>query len=205
MLNEKLKERDMEVLFLTDPIDEYVVQQLKEFEGKKLMCVTKDNMKMDDVSDETVAEFEPLCKRIKEVLGDKIEKVTLSDRVTSSPCVLVTGEYGWSANMERIMKAQAMQTNQSNQFMTKKTFEINPKHTIVKGLNKRTDDKTFKDLVLLMFDTSLLTSGFSLESPHSFGERMYRMISIGTSDEEETETDETAETEEVSEEMESVD
>jgi len=96
---------------MIDPIDEYVIQQLKEFDGKKLKSCTKEGLDLDTTEDEKKkfeedkAAFEGLCKLIKEILGDKVEKVQLGQRLDHSPCVLVTGEYGWSANMERIMKA----------------------------------------------------------------------------------------------------
>merc|ERR1712152_84500 len=114
---EKLKKRDLEVLYLVDPIDEYAVQQLREYDGKKLMCVTKEGLDLGLTEDEKKkqeddkASFEGLCKKMKEILGDKVEKVIVSDRMVESPCSLVTGEYGWSANMERIMKAQALRDN----------------------------------------------------------------------------------------------
>merc|ERR1712054_447442 len=110
--------------------------------------------------EEEKAKFEPLCKLIKDVLGDKIEKCVISHRINESPCVLVTGEYGWSANMERIMKAQALRDSSMTSYMvSKKTMEINPKHTIVEELRKKAaadkSDKTVKDLIWLLFDTSL--------------------------------------------------
>jgi molecular chaperone HtpG len=111
---ESLKKRDYEVVYMIDPIDEYVIQQLKEFEGKKLKNCTKEGLDLAQTEDEKKlfeeqkAAYEPLCKLIKDVLSDKVEKVQLGQRLESSPCVLVTGEYGWSANMERIMKAQAL-------------------------------------------------------------------------------------------------
>merc|ERR1711967_186848 len=111
---EQLKKRGYEVLFMTDPIDEYAVQQLKEYDGKKLVAVTKEGLDLEKTEEEKKefeekkAACEGLCKLIKEVLGDKAEKVVVTDRLNSSPCCLVTGEYGWSANMERIMKAQAL-------------------------------------------------------------------------------------------------
>jgi len=188
---EALNDRGLEVLFMVDPIDEYAVQQLKEFEGKKLVSVTKEGLVLPDTEDEKAAtweekqkRFEKLCKTIKDILGDKVEKVTLGKRITNSPCVLVTGEYGWSANMERIMKAQALRDSNLPTFMTsKKTLEINPDHPIIMELQKRSDadsnDKTLKDLVWLIFETAMLTSGFSLEEPTSFASRIHRMIKLG--------------------------
>jgi len=187
---ETLRQKGLEVLFLVDPIDEYAVQQLKEYDGKKLVSVTKEGLVLPETDEdkekieETKKHFENLCKTIKDILGDKVEKVQLGKRIIDSPCVLVTGEYGWSANMERIMKAQALRDSSLPTFMTsKKTLEINPDHPIVQELRKRTEadpnDKSVKDLVWLIFDTSLLTSGFSLEEPSSFAARIHRMIRLG--------------------------
>jgi len=196
---EKLKKKGYEVLFMVDPIDEYAVQQLKEYDGKKLISATKEGLDLGEDEDEkkafeeAKAQTEGLRKLIEEVLGDKIEKATVSNRVVESPAVLVTGEYGWSANMERIMKAQALRDSSSNAYMTsKKTMEINPLHPIIKSLREKADadksDKTVKDLIWLLYDTALLTSGFSLDAPTVFANRIYRLIKLGLSiDDEEVE------------------
>merc|ERR1712146_565216 len=201
---EALKKRGLEVLFMTDPIDEYAVQQLKEYDGKKLVCATKEGLEIEDedekkkLEEETKSAFEGLCKNMKDVLGDKVEKVVCSQRVVDSPCCLVTGEYGWTANMERIMKAQALRDSSMSSYMSsKKTMEVNPDHAIIGELRKRVaadkGDKTVKDLIWLLFDTSLLTSGFSLDDSSKFANRIHRMIklglSIGEDDDEEEEAD----------------
>lgn len=189
---EKLKKKGIEVLYMVDAIDEYAVGQLKEFEGKKLVSATKEGLKLDESEDEKKKKeelkekFEGLCKVIKDVLGDKVEKVIVSDRVVDSPCCLVTGEYGWTANMERIMKAQALRDSSMAGYMSsKKTMEINPENSIMEELRKRADadknDKSVKDLVLLLFETALLTSGFSLDEPNTFGNRIHRMLKLGLS------------------------
>merc|ERR1711997_455792 len=197
---EKCKKRNYEVMYMVDPIDEYCVQQLKEYDGKKLVSVTKEGLKFEETEEEKkaweelTADYEPLCKLMKEILGDKTEKVVMSERVTESPCVLVTGEYGWTANMERIMRAQALRDNSMSSYMaSKKTMEINPKHSIMKELKAKAaadkGDKTVKDLVHLLFETSLLTSGFSLDEPATFAGRIHRMIKLGLSIEDDDEAD----------------
>jgi len=188
---ENLKKKGIEVIYMTEPIDEYSVQQLKEYDGKKLKNCTKEGLDLEDEEEkksleEIKAEYEPLCTVMKEVLGDKVEKVIVGTRVVDSPCVLVTSEHGWSANMERIMKSQALRDNSMTSYMvSKKTMELNPKHPIMQELKSKASadksDKTVKDLVWLLFDTSLLTSGFGLEEPTQFAGRIHRMIKLGLS------------------------
>merc|ERR1711953_834002 len=188
---ESLRKKGLEVLYMVDPIDEYAVQQLKELDGKKLKSTTKEGLDIEDEDEkkkieELKAEFEPLTKLMKEVLGDKTEKVLISSRMADSPCVLTTSEYGWSANMERIMKAQALRDNSmTSSRVSKKTMEVNPKHSIMTELKKKAaadkSDKTVKDLIWLLFDTSLLTSGFNLDEPTQFAGRIHRMIKLGLS------------------------
>jgi molecular chaperone HtpG len=189
---EGLKKRGLEVLYLVDPIDEYMVQQLKEYDGKKLVSVTKEGLELEQSEDEKKkceeekARFEPLCKLMKDVLGDKVEKVVCGISMDESPCVLKTSEFGWTANMERIMKAQALRDSSMTSYMvSKKTMEINPDNNIIKELRNKAEvdqsDKTVKDLVWLLYETSLLTSGFALEEASTFSNRIHRMIKLGLS------------------------
>jgi molecular chaperone HtpG len=190
---EKLKNKGIEVLYMVDAIDEYSIQQLKEFEGKTLKSCTKEGLDLEDTEEEKKAfedlkqAYDPVCKKIKEILDNKVEKVVVGQRMEDSPCVLVTSEFGWTANMERIMKAQALRDNSMTSYMvSKKTMEINPKHGIVKELKKILDtdssSSTLKDIVWLLYDTSLLDSGFSIEDPNSFAKRMHKMLLFGLQD-----------------------
>merc|ERR1712166_1448116 len=189
---ETLKKRGYEVLYLVDPIDEYMVQQMKDYDDHKLKSITKEGLDLDETEDEKKnkeeekAKFENLCKLMKDILGDKVEKVVLGSRMDESPCVLVTSEFGWSASMERIMKAQALRDSSTSSYMvSKKTLELNADHQIVSELRNKAEvdqsDKTVKDLVWLMYETALLTSGFSLEEPQNFASRIHRMIKLGLS------------------------
>merc|ERR1712025_65667 len=187
---EKLKKRGLEVVYMTEPIDEYVVQQLKEFDGKNLVSVTKEGLELPEDEEEKKKreadkeKFEPLCKVMKDILDKKVEKVVVSSRLVSSPCCIVTSQYGWTANMERIMKAQALRDTSTMGYMAaKKHLEINPDHSIVENLRQRAEadknDKSVKDLVLLLYETSLLTSGFTLEDPQNHAKRIHRMVKLG--------------------------
>jgi len=201
---ERLKKRGLEVVYMTEPIDEYVVQQLKEYDGKNLVSVTKEGLELPEDEDEkqkmeaNKEKFEPLCKVMKDILDKKVEKVVVSSRLVSSPCCIVTSQYGWTANMERIMKAQALRDTSTMGYMAaKKHLEINPDHSIIENLRQRAEadknDKSVKDLVLLLFETGLLSSGFSLEDPQIHAQRIHRMIKLGLGiDEEDADIEEAA-------------
>ncbi|KAK0181368.1 hypothetical protein PV327_003660 [Microctonus hyperodae] len=187
---ERVKKRGFEVVYMTEPIDEYVVQQLKEFDGKQLVSVTKEGLELPEDEaekkkhEEDKTKFESLCKTMKDILDKKVEKVVVSNRLVDSPCCIVTSQYGWTANMERIMKAQALRDTSTMGYMAaKKHLEINPDHPIMENLRQKAEadkhDKSVKDLVLLLFETALMSSGFGLEDPQVHATRIYRMIKLG--------------------------
>jgi len=187
---ETLKKRGLECVYMTEPIDEYVVQQLKEFDGKNLVSVTKEGLELPEDEEEKKkreedkTKYEGLCKVMKDILDKKVEKVLVSNRLVNSPCCIVTSQYGWSANMERIMKAQALRDTSTMGYMSaKKHLEINPDHSVIQALNDKASankhDSSVKDLVLLLFETALLSSGFTLEDPATHANRIHRMIKLG--------------------------
>jgi molecular chaperone HtpG len=189
---EQLTKRDYEVLYMCDPIDEYCMQQLKTFDDKKFVDITKENLSLElsedeqKQSDEDKTKFEELCKAMKDILDTNVSKVVVSNRLHKSPCCLVTSEYGWSANMERIMKAQTLRNDQMMGHMSsQKILELNPSNSVIKELNNKLsvdkNDNTIKDIVWLLFETTLLNSGFQLEQPNSFCSRINRMIKLGLS------------------------
>ncbi|XP_070559770.1 endoplasmin-like [Ptychodera flava] len=190
---ERLLKKGYEVLYLTEPVDEYCIQSLPEFEGKKFQNVAKEGLKMDESDkakerrEETEKEYEPLMKWLKDTpLKDKIKEAVISNRLTDSPCALVASSYGWSGNMERIMKAQAYAQAKDSQSSfysgQKKILEVNPRHPLVKELKGRVDadedDQRAKDLAVLMFETAVLRSGFQLDDSAAFASRIERMLKI---------------------------
>jgi len=187
---ERVVKRGFEVLYMTEPIDEYCVQQLKEYEGKNLVSITKEGLELPEDEEEkkkyeeATKKFEPLCTVMKEILDKKVEKVLVSNRLVQSPCCIVTSQYGYSANMERIMKAQTLKDSSSMAYMAaKKNLEINHDHPIMEQLRVKAEadknDKSVKDLVMLLFETSLLASGFSLQDPSKHAASVHRMIKLG--------------------------
>tara|TARA_B110000971_G_C20032974_1_gene512435 strand:+ start:2100 stop:4307 length:2208 start_codon:yes stop_codon:yes gene_type:complete len=188
---ESLIKKNYEVILMTDVIDEYMLQQLKEYDGKKLIDISKEELDLDETEEEKEelknfeSEYEELTKYIKEVLGEEVSKVTLTNRTVDTPCVLTSSKSGWSANMQRIMKAQAMGTNNPmNGYMVgHKVLEINPNNRTIKALNKRyimeKDNETIKNLVWLLYETSKLNSGFTLDDPSSFTKRINKIIDMG--------------------------
>ncbi|XP_022235693.1 heat shock protein HSP 90-alpha-like [Limulus polyphemus] len=206
---ERVRKRGLEVIYMIEPIDEYCVQQLKEYDGKTLVSVTKEGLELPEDEEEKKkweedkAKFESLCKVIKDILDKRVEKVVVSNRLVSSPCCIVTSQYGWSANMERIMKAQALRESSTMGYMAaKKHLEINPDHPVMENLRQKADadknDKSVKDLVLLLFETALLCSGFSLEDPQKYASRIHRMVKLGLGiDEEEMASAEAESTEDM--------
>ncbi|OXU28198.1 hypothetical protein TSAR_008331 [Trichomalopsis sarcophagae] len=206
---ERVKKRGFEVVYMTEPIDEYVVQQMKEYDGKQLVSVTKEGLELPEDEEEKKkheedkSKFENLCKVMKNILDNKVEKVLVSNRLVDSPCCIVTSQYGWTANMERIMKAQALRDASTMGYMAaKKHLEINPDHPVINTLREKAEadknDKSVKDLVVLLFETALLSSGFSLDEPQVHAARIYRMVKLGLGiDEEEPVPEETKVAEEV--------
>ena len=177
------------MLYLSEPVDEYVMQHLADFDGHKMQSLTKEGVKFGD-EDEDVTKrrtkmykknFKPLTEYLKTLYEGKVSKVTVSQRVETTPSVIVTSMYGQSANMERIMKAQTFaNTDRINQMGSQRTMELNPRHPIVAELNslvqEKPDDEATSDLAWLLYDTSLVASGFQQEDPDVYSERMYRTI-----------------------------
>ncbi|CAI5462253.1 unnamed protein product [Closterium sp. Yama58-4] len=186
---EKLNQKGLEVLFLVEPIDEVAVTTLQSYKDLKFVDISKEDLDLGDEDEaskrEQEKEFQGVCDWMKGVLGDKVAKVQVSQRIASSPCVLVAGKFGWSANMERIMKAQTMGDPQQAEFMRgRRILEINADHPIIKDLKVQSsvapDSPKARQLVDLLYETAHIASGFPPENPAEFGSRVYEMMALAT-------------------------
>ncbi|XP_068302577.1 heat shock protein 90-6, mitochondrial-like [Pyrus communis] len=187
---EKLLEKDFEVLYLVDPIDEVAIQNLKSYKEKNFIDISKEDLDLGDRNEEKEKEikqeYSQTCDWIKKRLGDKVASVQISNRLSSSPCVLVSGKFGWSANMERLMKAQTVGDTSSLEYMRgRRVFEINPEHPIIKNLNAASkinpDDEDAIRAIDLLYDTALVSSGFTPDNPAELGGKIYKMMSLALS------------------------
>ena len=193
---EGFRKKGIEVLLMVDAIDEYVTTKFKEYDGKKLVSVTKEGLELPKTDDEkakfqeVTKKFEPLLTKIKEYLGDQVEKVVCTDRLHQSPCCLVTTEYSYSANMQRLMRGQVLSNNNMMSMMnSKKICEINPEHPIICELARKLDSDVhppggssgLKDVIHLLLDTALIASGFTLDDPSLLASRIHKMITLGLS------------------------
>merc|ERR1719268_588455 len=222
---ERLLKKGYEILYLTEAVDEYAISALPEFEGKKFQNVAKEGFSIDGDTDaakarkEAITEkFEPLTKWLGEdSLKDHILRAEVSERLTDSPCALITSKFGWTGNMQKIIQSQTHSKTQDMQrdyyLNQKKTLEINPRHPLIKELLRRVEDnpadKTAKDMAVMMFNTATLRSGYALKDTVNFAEHIEQMMrqTLGVDadepvDEEEEITDEEPTEEEEDEEEE---
>lgn len=186
---ERLREKNYEVIYMTDPLDEYVVQQVRDYKDKKLVCITKENLDLNDSNDEkqvfenAVTEFKNVCEYFKLILGDNVEKVIISNKLANSPCILSTSEFGWTSNMQRIVKAQTFGRNEMQHMLNKKILEINPNSKLIIKIKEKLDnddkDKHLVNLVQLLYDITLQSSGFTLDDPSRFSKRVIELINLG--------------------------
>ncbi|KAJ1421620.1 Ribosomal protein S5 domain 2-type fold [Sesbania bispinosa] len=181
---ERLKKNNYEVIFFTDPVDEYLMQYLMDYEDKKFQNVSKEGLKLgkDAKAKELKESFKDLTKWWKNALSsDNIDDVKISNRLDNTPCVVVTSKYGWSANMERIMQSQTLSDAKKQAYMRgKRVLEINPRHPIIKELQERVvknpEDESVKQTAQLMYQTALFESGFLLDDPKDFASRIYDSV-----------------------------
>lgn len=202
---EKLRKRGLEVLYMTDPIDEYMLQTVRDYDGKEMVCCSKEGLEFEQTDEEKKAfedlktSWDPVCAKIKAALEDKVTSVKLSERLADNPCVLVTDKFGWSANMERIVKAQALRsTDAMGMGGSRKTLEINPDHKIMLEVKQMVEtDKDIRHIVDMIFQTVLIDSGFTLDEPSKFAKQIYRLIGLGLNTEEDVDEEEQVEKEQV--------
>lgn len=188
---EKLVEKDIEVLFLVDPIDEVAIQNLKSYKDKNFVDITKEDLDLGDKDEnkekEMKQEFGDTCNWIKQRLGERVASVQVSNRLRTSPCVLAAGKFGWSANMERLMKAQNVGDVSAFDFMKgRRVLEINPEHPIIKSLNAACksdpNDAEAMKAIDLLYETALFSSGFTPENPAELGGKIYEMMNMALLD-----------------------
>jgi len=192
---EKLKSKNYEVIYMCDPLDEYVTQQVKEYRDKKLVCITKENIELSlndsekEKFESSKVEFKSVCDFFKSTLSDEVEKVIVSNKLADSPCVLSTSDFGWTANMQRILKAQTFNRPDMNYMMGRKVLEINPDNSIIKKIKYRLDneqlDTKLTDIVSLLYDITLQTSGFTVENSALFSNKVLKLIDFGLLNEDE--------------------
>ncbi|XP_019449454.1 PREDICTED: endoplasmin homolog [Lupinus angustifolius] len=181
---ERLKKKNFEVIYFTDPVDEYLMQYLMDYEDKKFQNVSKEGLKLGkDAKDKGLKEsFKDLTKWWKNTLAsENVDDVKISNRLDNTPCVVVTSKYGWSANMERIMQSQTLSDASKQAYMRgKRVLEINPRHPIIKELRERVvknpEDESVKHTAELMYQTALFESGFLLDDPKDFASRVYDSV-----------------------------
>merc|ERR1719443_1971617 len=188
---EKLLSKDIEIIFMTDSVDEYTVQHLTEFEGKRLINASREGLKLEEGDKEKRREdkykeiFKPLLDYAKELLGKKVEKVQISKHLVNSPVVVLSADYGWTAQMEKVMKSQAFADQSKFEFMkSKRMFEINPRHPIIIELNNRikenVDDSQVKDQVMSLYLAGVVSAGYSLtpEDAQDFADRVKNLVTV---------------------------
>lgn len=186
---EKLRSKDYEVVYMCDALDEYITQQVKDYKDKKLVCVTKENIDIgsDELEKEEFeklkVEYKNVCDYMKSTLSDEVEKVILSNKLSDSPCILSTSDFGWTANMQRILKAQTFNKPEMNFMMGRKILEINPHSKIIQKIKYRLDNdqmnNELSDFIILLYDVTLQASGFTIENPSKFSNRVLQLIDNG--------------------------
>merc|ERR1719160_2260291 len=189
---EKLLSKDIEIIFMTDSVDEYTVQHLTEYEGKRLINASREGLKLEEGDKEKKREeqykemFKPLIDYTKETLGKKVEKVSISKHLVASPVVVLSADYGWTAQMEKVMKSQAFADQSKYEFMkSKRMFEINPRHPMIVELNNRIKDgaadESTKDMVMSLYLSAVVSAGYQLtpEDAQDFSSRIGRIVSSG--------------------------
>merc|ERR1712046_67042 len=187
---ERFRKKDIEVLYYVDPIDEYAMPQLTEFKGFQFMGANKENLKLDDddADEKKLKKLTEMHKKLtdwmKETLGSKIEKTVISNRLLETPAIIVSSQYGWSTNMERIMKAQTMGNNdRASAMVSQKTLEINPAHPIIRELKSRVEadskDQEAKDIASTLFDVALVGTGLTPADPADFAARLQVLMRLG--------------------------